>query len=299
MVRRLGRDKKYMSDKETRKRLIILLISIFGIAVIIGLYAWVWFDFYHPFFLRWEDIKLYRRGHVLILGIYTVIFLLFSNLYGGLRIGFMKPMEVFMSQLFSLLCVNVITYFQLALIHGNLIPASPLVEVFGMQLVWSAVWIFFANQVYRRIFPPRKLLLIHGDRSIDDILHKFASRKDKYTIVKCMGLEEGAEALFDEMEKGYGGVVLWDIPTAVRNKLLKYCYSRSIRIYLMPKIPDVIIKGSEQLHLFDTPILLTTGKCADGGAADHQALYRHCLRADPSGHRIAVHARYRHCHQAL
>ena len=72
-----------MSDKETRKRLVILLISLFGIAVIIGLYAWVWFDFYHPFFLRWEDIKLYRRGHILILGIYTVIFLLFSNLYGG------------------------------------------------------------------------------------------------------------------------------------------------------------------------------------------------------------------------
>ena len=246
-----------MSDRETRKRLIILLISIFGIAVIIGLYAWVWFDFYHPYFLRWEDIKLYRRGHILILGIYTVIFLLFSNLYGGLRIGFMKPMEVFMSQLFSLLCVNVITYFQLALIHGNLIPASPLFEVFLMQVGWSGVWIFFANQIYRRIFPPRKLLLIHGDRSIDDILHKFSSRKDKYTIVKCMGLEDGTEALLNEMEKGYGGVVLWDIPTAVRNKLLKYCYSRSIRIYLMPKIPDVIIKGSEQLHLFDTPILLT------------------------------------------
>ncbi|HJA93834.1 MAG TPA: sugar transferase [Candidatus Eisenbergiella merdipullorum] len=246
-----------MNDRDTRKRLVILLISLLGIAVIIGLYAWVWFDFYHPFFLRWEDIKLYRRGHILILGIYTVIYLLFSNLYGGLRIGFMKPMEVFMSQLFSLLCANVITYFQLALIHGNLIPALPLVEMMGMQLVWSAVWIFLANLVYRRIFPPRKLLLIHGDRSIDDILHKFESRKDKYVIAKCMGLGEGSEALFDEMEKGYGGVVLWDIPTAVRNKLLKYCYSRSIRIYLMPKIPDVIIKGSEQLHLFDTPILLT------------------------------------------
>ena len=233
-----------MNDRETRKRLVILLISIFGIAVIIGLYAWAWFDFYHPYFLRWEDIKLYRRGHVLILGIYTVIFLLFSNLYGGLRIGFMKPMEVFMSQLFSLLCTNGITYFQLALIHGWLIPAAPLLEMMAMQLVWSAVWIFSANRIYRRIFPPRRLLLIHGERSIDDILHKFASRKDKYDIVKCMGLEEGAQALFDEMEKGYGGVVLWEIPTAVRNKLLKYCYSRSIRIYLMPKIPDVIIKGS-------------------------------------------------------
>ncbi len=80
-------------------------------------------------------------------------------------------------------------------------------------------------------------------------------------MVKCMNLEEGADALLDEVEKGYDGVVLWDIPTSVRNKLLKYCYSRSIRIYMMPKIPDVIIKGSEQLHLFDTPILLTR-ECA-------------------------------------
>lgn len=245
-----------MKDRETGKRLLILLISAIGMLAMVGFYAWIWFGFYYPKILIY-DIKLYFNGHILILLIYTVILFLFSNLYGGLKIGYLKPMEVFLSQVFSLICVNVMSYFQLALIHGNLIWPVPFFRMMAGQLVFSAVWIYFANLVYRRIFPPRKLLLIHGDRSIEDILHKFASRKDKYNIVKCMGLEEGAEALFDEMEKGYGGVVLWDIPTAVRNKLLKYCYSRSIRIYLMPKIPDVIIKGSEQLHLFDTPILLT------------------------------------------
>ena len=58
-------------------------------------------------------------------------------------------------------------------------------------------------------------------------------------------------------EKGYDGVVIWDVPSAVRNKLLKFFYSRDIRVYMMPKISDVIIKGSDQMHLFDTPILLT------------------------------------------
>ena len=51
--------------------------------------------------------------------------------------------------------------------------------------------------------------------------------------------------------------MLWDIPTADRNKLLKFCYGRSMRVYMMPKIPDVLVQGSDQLHLFDTPILLT------------------------------------------
>ena len=51
--------------------------------------------------------------------------------------------------------------------------------------------------------------------------------------------------------------MLWDIPTMERNLLLKYCYSKFIRVYVMPKIPDVMIKGADQLHLFDTPIFLT------------------------------------------
>ena len=52
-------------------------------------------------------------------------------------------------------------------------------------------------------------------------------------------------------------MVLWDISTADRNALLKYCYSLSVRVYTMPKISDVLIKGADQLHLFDTPIYLT------------------------------------------
>ena len=280
-----------MKDRETGKRLLILLISAAGMFAMVGFYAWIWFGFYYPNILVY-DIKLYFNGHILILLIYTVILFLFSNLYGGLKIGYLKPMEVFLSQIFSLICVNVMSYFQLALIHGNLIWPVPFFRMMAGQLLFSAVWIYFANLVYRRIFPPRRLLLIHGDRSIDDILHKFASRKDKYRIEKCMGLEEGAEALLEELEKGYGGVVLWDIPTAVRNKLLKYCYSRSIRIYLMPKIPDVIIKRcidivcSLILLVIASPFMLVTAaaiKLYDGGPV----LYRQ-IRCTRGGKEFAI-----------
>ena len=249
-----------MNQKESNKRLIVLALSLLGQLAMVGFYAAAWFLFYYEKILQW-DIKLYRNGHILILLIYLVILLLFSNLYGGMRIGYLKPMEIFLSQLFSLLCVNVISYFQLALIHGNLIWPVPFFIMMLGQLVFQGFWIWLTNRIYRKISPPRKLLLIYGEHSIEDILSKFGTRQDKYTVVKCMNLEEGADALLDEVEKGYDGVVLWDIPTSVRNKLLKYCYSRSIRIDMMPKIPDVIIKGSEQLHLFDTPILLTR-ECA-------------------------------------
>ena len=99
--------------------------------------------------------------------------------------------------------------------------------------------------------------MIYGERPIEDIMGKFASRPDKYDIVKSMNLTEGLPAIYDEITAGYGGIVLWDIPISVRNDLLKYCYSKYIRVYLMPKISDVIVRGADPIHLFDTPIFLT------------------------------------------
>lgn len=72
-----------------------------------------------------------------------------------------------------------------------------------------------------------------------------------------MNISEGVEAVKKEILGEYGAVVLWDIPVSDRNYLLKFCYSRSIRVYMMPKISDVLVKGADQLHLFDTPIYLT------------------------------------------
>ena len=107
-----------------------------------------------------------------------------------------------------------------------------------------------------KIFRPRRLLLVSGIYPVDDITHKFNMRKDKYDIVKSMNISEGIEKIYEECLGNYDGVIIWDVPSQYRNGLVKYCYGRNIRIYVMPKITDVLLKGSTQLHLFDTPVLL-------------------------------------------
>ena len=56
--------------------------------------------------------------------------------------------------------------------------------------------------------------------------------------------------------KEYDGVIIWDLPSQIRNRYLKHCFAHSIRCYLSPKISDVILMGSERIHLFDTPLLV-------------------------------------------
>ena len=244
-----------MRTNESGKRLLILALSFLGILMLTGMYAYTWIFAYHRRVI-W-NIKLYFWGHLLMVFIYFILLFFFASTYGGMRIGYLKPMDVFFSQFFSLICVNTITYFQFSIIEVKLVRANGLLWMTLAQIIFAGFWTWLCNLAYRRVFPPRDLLLIHGNRPIQDILQKFASRPDKYNVSQCLHVNRGLKEMEKAIEESGKAVVLWDIPTADRNELLKFCYSHSIRVYMMPKIPDVLIKGSDQLHLFDTPILLS------------------------------------------
>ncbi|MBO5210020.1 MAG: exopolysaccharide biosynthesis polyprenyl glycosylphosphotransferase [Lachnospiraceae bacterium] len=246
-----------MKQIESLKRLIILQLAFIGLILQTAVYAYFWMTAYYPFLHTHRRLTFYFKGHILMFLIYLVLLFFFASTYGGLKIGYLKWTDVFFSQIFSLLAVNVLSYFQISLMANWLVDASPIIETMLIQLVLSAAWVYVCDLIYHKVFPPRELLIIHGERPIDDIVSKFDSRKDKYVISKCMNISEGIEAIEKEIMERYGAVVLWDISVADRNILLKFCYSKSIRVYMMPKISDVLVKGADQLHLFDTPILLT------------------------------------------
>lgn len=246
-----------MKKTETLKRLIILQLSFIGLIFQTAIYAYFWLTAYYPHLKIHRNFRFYFKGHVLILAIYFVLLFFFANTYGALKVGYLKPVDVYISEIFSLLFVNVISYFQISLMANWVVDVTPIASTMALQALFAGIWVFFCNFCYYKAFPPREILIIHGERPIDAIVKKFETRKDKYRIKKCLNISEGMETVKREVTAGYGAVVLWDISAVDRNTLLKYCYSRSVRVYTMPKITDVLIRGADQLHLFDTPIYLT------------------------------------------
>ncbi|MDE6915231.1 MAG: exopolysaccharide biosynthesis polyprenyl glycosylphosphotransferase [Lachnospiraceae bacterium] len=246
-----------MGRIEAAKRTIILQMSLIGLVFQTVLYIYVWHKVYNDIMQSGMWRSFHRKGFWLLAAVYFILLLFFTGTYGGLKVGYLKPMDVFFSQVISLLCANVVSYFQIALLSLGLVTAYPLMLMMLGQIVVSAAWTFVSHRLYQRFFPPKRLLFISGCRPTEDILKKFETRRDKYNIIKCAAESDGLEALQSEIVTCYDGVVLWDMDTMLRNRLLKFCYSRGIRVYMMPKIPDIMIKGSDQLHLFDTPILLT------------------------------------------
>ena len=54
---------------------------------------------------------------------------------------------------------------------------------------------------------------------------------------------------------GMEAVFLSGIHSHERNKILKYCIEKDIRVYVIPRIGDVIMSGAKRMHMFHLPIL--------------------------------------------
>lgn len=250
---------------ESFKRLINLGLVAVCMALEIAVFAFHWL--YQFRFSVVEELQYFRvKGHLLEIAIYAVILFAMSHMYGGMRLGYLKNSEIIFSQIFATLITNVVIYAEVSVMTFKLFVPDAFITMTLEQCAIVIIYIYFANKMYRKLFPPRKLFLVHGDRPVDDILRKFGSRADKYRVEICRGIEQGPEAICDEIMTEYeaghvNAVALWDITNHERNVIFKFCYSNSIRVYIMPKITDVILVGAEELHVFDSPMLLTREYC--------------------------------------
>lgn len=246
---------------ESFKRLINLGLSAVCLFLEIGIFGLNWL--YHFQYSVVEELQdFYFKGHMLEIAIYGIILFMFSTMYGGMRMGYLKNAEIIFSQIFATIMANILIYAELSVMAFQLFVPDVFILMTMEQTVVVVVYISIANKLYRSWFPPRKLLLIHGDRPVQEISNKFESRRDKYSIIAHMHIEKGVHKICSEIARGYekgeyNAVVIGDISVEERNQILKFCYGRAIRVYLMPKISDVIMMGAEELHVFDTPLLLT------------------------------------------
>ena len=202
--------------------------------------------------------QLYLRGHIFVMALYIGVFLFLGQVFGGLLVGIRKVGEVMFSLLFTAILTDIFFYFIVMLLSYKFPDPGPLLLVLLLQLVFSFSWISIFGNLYAKNFKPFDVLLIYKGESIENFRKKLNERKDQFNISEVVSVDCGEESLKEYINR-YNTVMLWDIPAEQRNNIFKYCYEESKRMYVMPKISDIILNGSTPVHLFDTPLLLTEG----------------------------------------
>ncbi len=257
-----------MKNYEQYKRPIRFFTAAAILAAEIGVYWVAW----NGYFSQAAGTPFFRKGDWLMAAVYGLMLLFFSRMYGGLKVGYLERGNVLYSQMLSVALVNAFTYLQIALLAKRFLNPIPFLVMLAAQAVAACLWAFLANRLFEKLFPPRQMLLVYGNRPSLALMDKMNCRKDRYRIQKMVHVDAGLEAI-RQMAQGYEAVVICDVPSAIRNQILKHCYSENKRVYMTPKISDILVRSAEDINLFDTPLIMAR----NGQMSIEQALFKRSM----------------------
>lgn len=252
-----------MKTIEKFKRIFVALITV-GIVLVHTCIFWkIWAEYYNPYIERTFVFK----GQIVIILLYMLMLVAFTSIYGGYKFGYLRTTEVIFSQILSTVFVNAAIYLEISLLSLEMVDILPIARMTLYDAIASVIWAILARSAYKKLYPPRDILLIYSDRDPDGLVRKMNSRRDKYKVRSSINVDEGFDKVKEKIDK-HQAVLLCDLPAQIRNDILKYCFEKSKRAYVTPKISDIILKGSSDIHLFDTPLIL----CKNRGLTFEQAV---------------------------
>ncbi len=246
-----------MKRREQYKHLLNLAANYMMLAIEGVMFGYTWYMVYYPMLEKAN--RPFNRGNWAVIGMYLLVMYFFTRTFGGYKVGYLRITDICLSQALSIFCANAVGYFQVCLVANDYLPPHPMAVLMGMELLVILPAVYLVRRIYTRLYPPRKMIVIYGEHSPDDLIQKINSRKDKYNVCATASVYMGYEALYRKVLE-YEAVVLCDLPTKMRNPILKFCYDQNKRTYITPKISDIILTGTDRIHLFDSPLMLARNR---------------------------------------
>lgn len=237
---------------EMYKRLYNYMANIFMVVVSTIIFAFIWENKINVLLRN----PFNGKGNILIILAYAVIVLLMLYAFQGLKLGYYTISNLLITRTIAYICAHVILYVQILLMVGQVQYAVEIgLRVFEILLITGVLNIVLTNlctKIYNKLIPPYRMLMIYGDYE-NTLKQKLDRRADKYLLQESIYIGEDEKKIREKILE-YDAVVLNDIPTEKKNKILKFCFEENVRVYFVPKISDVIVKGAVELKIFDTPV---------------------------------------------
>lgn len=224
------------------------LIKVLDIICMTIPFICCWYGYY----VNQMENSFYKRGNLLMIALFMLVYFLFARVYNAFLVSINRISEMVYSQVLAALITDGISYIVIVLLvrgFPNLIPG--ILAIAG-QIVISFIWCFLAHHWYFRAFPPQKTMIVYDVREgMEKLIIQYDLQK-KFQVEEVLQVEECLDNLhkLDKIET----VFLSGIHSHDRNIILKYCIEHHIKVYVIPRVGDVLMSGAKQVHMFHLPM---------------------------------------------
>lgn len=230
----------------------VLLLTIKSLNVIYmtAAFGFVWFSYYAP---KAALEYFNNRGDILLILIFMLLYLALGRTYDAFSVSMNRKSEMIYSQTLTIVFSNAIMYLLVLLLTKHFPSVLPLLCAAAVQEVGVVVWVVLAQMWYFRTFRAKPTVVVYDDwEGIPKLINDYGFDR-KFNVIRmvdslsCMSdfsALEDAEVVF------ISGVQSHD-----RNFILKYCVANDKRVFVEPRIGDLIMSGAERVRMFYLPIL--------------------------------------------
>lgn len=220
------------------------------------------------FIYVWTDY-VYNNNHTgYLLGIgnvglatiiYVTLLLIFGRFFRAFGIGVERKTKQIVGMALSLCFTDLIEILVSSTIQNNfryIIDFTWRYAILAVcQSVLLGIVMIMMNVLYKRWVHPLPIILIYGDHE-NNLADKIDGLSYKYKIEKSYKYDDPAIDL-NEIISNSSNVLINDVPAQIENRIVKICFDKDIRVYVVPKIADIILKSSDSINVIDTPLYLS------------------------------------------
>ena len=165
-------------DNEQYKRMIRIFLVVILVACETSLFMYSWIKNYNLYTV----FPFFQKGHWMMGGMYVLYQMIFLYIFGGLKVGYLKKANIIYSQILALICANIVMYLQIVLLSVRFVNIVPLLKVTVCDIVIVVIVAWVSEWIFRKLFPPRKMLVVYEEYDPTDFIRKLNTRKDKYKV---------------------------------------------------------------------------------------------------------------------
>lgn len=239
------------NSNEQFKKTLRSLVSVILVLAETAVFAYAWLNEYNNYIV----LPFVQKGNWFIYAVYALFLIIFLNSFDSLKYGVYRKTNIIIAQLLASVSTAFIMYLQIVLLTARFVTAVPLLLVVAADVIIITLLASLTEFVMRKLFPAKKSLVVWDLYSPEPFLDKISTRKDKFVINEIVNVSIGIEEL-ERLIKNSENVMIYDVHSEMRNKIIKICFENDVRAYATTKISDILTRGAECVHLFDTPLLL-------------------------------------------
>lgn len=196
-----------------------------------------------------------KQVSVLVVITYFLICYYFEERLDCFRVSILQIRDVIFGEVLATMITDIIMYILIWMLSIHLPNMIPGLITWGGQCVIGVIWAFVMHQSYFSTHPPLRTIVIYDERmGMENLIHTYGLEK-RFNIKTVYPVESIMDKL--EVMEEFDAAFLCGIHSRERNIILKHCINHKIKLFMIPRIADVMMRGSEQIHMLHLPILKT------------------------------------------